>query len=172
MKDYDYSQRGAYYITICTFNHRCNLGEVKDGKMLISQSGKVILESWNAIPLHFAHVALDSFVVMPNHIHGILMLLDDPAGTACRAPTEKPGINAQERMSNPISGSLPTIIGSFKAAVSKRINELRNTPGASFWQRGYYEHVIRNEIELNSKCEYILNNPFKWELDRNNPANW
>ena len=117
------------------------------------------------------NVVLDQFVIMPNHVHGIIFLIDKNVGTARRAPTIGPGSYAYESFGKPISGSLPTIIRSFKSGVTKHINELRKTPGAPVWQRSFYDHVIRNETELNIKREYILNNPLKWDLDKNNPKN-
>ena len=101
---------------------------------------------------------------MPNHFHGILTIIGDGEGTARRAPT-------MERFGKPTSGSLPTIVRAFKSAVTKRINELCGTPGASMWQRNCYEHVIRSETDLAEIREYIADNPLKWELDSENPNN-
>ncbi len=105
------------------------------------------------------NVELDEFIVMPNHFHGIVIIneLDMALGTARRAPTEGFG--------KPVAGSLSTIMRSFKSAVTKRINESRNIPGAQFWQRNYYEHVISDDYDLNRIQEYIVNNPAKWEED-------
>jgi putative transposase len=98
---------------------------------------------------------------MPNLVHGIFMFFDC-WGTACRAPT-------LERFSRPVVNSLPTIVRSFKSAVTNRINKIHGTPGALIWQRNYYEHVIRDENKLFKIRQYIQNNPLKWHLDRENP---
>jgi len=160
LKDYDYCQEGAYFVTICTHSHKCLFGEIVSGATQLNRFGNVVNKCWLEIPHHFPNVEIDTFVVMPNHFHGILVI-HDCRGTACRAPTEKFG--------RPTPRSLPTIIRSFKSAVTKRINALRKTPGARLWQRNYYEHVIRNEDDLNEIRQYILDNPVKWDMDENNP---
>jgi len=156
LQGYDYSQPGAYFVTICTYN----------GVLLFEDEAiRTIAERcWLEIPHHFTTVELDEWVVMPNHLHGIVAIVDDGRGTACRAPTP-----IYERFGKPTSGSLPTIVRSFKSAATKRINQMRHTPGAPLWQRNYYEHIIRNEDELNRLREYILDNPVQWEMDENNP---
>ena len=165
LKGYDYSQAGAYFVTICTLNRECLFGEIKalEPAPLLNECGEIVLDCWNAIPGHFQGVELDEFVVMPNHVHGILIIHDNGRGTACRAPTEQFG--------KPVAGSLPTIIRSFKSAVTKRIHERRGTPGCPVWHRNYYEHVVRDQDELNRIREYILLNPVQWLEDENNPAN-
>lgn len=111
------------------------------------------MKYWKEIPEHFENSEFDYFVIMPNHMHGIVI----PGGTstACRADTT-------ESFGKPVPGSLPTIIRSYKSAVTKRINEPRSTPGKYVWQRNYYERVIRNEKELYNIRKYILQNPQKW----------
>ncbi|MBM3155975.1 MAG: transposase [Chloroflexi bacterium] len=161
LKDYDYSQEGAYFVTICMQDKVCVLGEVVNGEMQLNKYGQVVDGCWLEIPRHFQDIGIDAFVVMPNHVHGIAMIIDKCRGTACRAPTEKFG--------HPTPKSLPTIIRSFKSAVTNRINALRGTPGAPFWQRNYYEHVIRNETDFNDIRQYILDNPIKWDMDEENP---
>ena len=108
---------------------------------------------------------LDEFVVMPNHVHGILVIADNRRGTACRAPT------TVERFGRPVTGSLPTIVRSFKSVSTKRINKVRNTPGIPVWQRNYYEHVIRSEKELDRIRQYIAHNPASWTEDAERPPN-
>ena len=161
LKGYDYSQAGAYFVTVCTQNRECLFGEVIDGEMVLNDIGKIVAGEWMKTGAIRNNVALDKWVVMPNHFHGILVV-DDGRGTAHRAPTV-------EQFGQPVSGSIPTIIRSFKSAVTKRINEIRKTPGEKLWQRNYYERIIRNENELNHIREYIANNPMKWKLDRGNP---
>ena len=153
LKEYDYSQVGAYFVTICT----------RDRALFFENEGvrTIVEQCWLGIPDHFPTVQLDGWVIMPNHLHGIMVIVDC-RGTACRAPTGKFG--------NPTLGSLPTIIRSFKSAVSKRINTLRDTPGAPVWQSNYHEHVIRSEEDLNRARQYILDNPLQWEMDENNPS--
>jgi putative methionine-R-sulfoxide reductase with GAF domain/REP element-mobilizing transposase RayT len=126
--------------------------------MHLSPIGKIVSEYWKQIPDHHTDVTLDEFVVMPNHVHGIITIV----GARHASPNSvKPG---------PKPRSLGSIIGSFKSAVTKKVDEIRNSSGASLWQRNYYEHIIRNERELNLIRQYIISNPLQWELDRENPA--
>lgn len=178
LKGYDYSQTGAYFITICTHNRASIFGDVLDGEMLLNDIGKAAEQCWHAIPDHFPKIQLDEFVVMPNHIHGVLWIMDDDCrGTTCRAPTNTTVCRAptcdcmMERFGKPVPGSIPTIIRSFKSAVTKRINEWRAIPGTPVWQRNYYEHVIRDDESLNRIRQYIIDNPAQWALDRENPMN-
>jgi len=162
LQGYDYSRIGAYFVTVCTYHRLCLFGEIIDGRMALNDAGRIVEQCLNEISRHFPHVELDEFIVMPNHVHGIVVIANR-RGTACRAPTT-------EQFGRPVTGSMPTIIRSFKSAATKRIDELRNTPGAAIWQRNYYEHVIRNDDELNRIREYIANNPAQWAIDRENPA--
>jgi REP element-mobilizing transposase RayT len=137
--------------------------------MLLNDCGRVVKEHWDGIPEHFPGVELHGNVVMPNHIHGVLFI-DPEAGAACRAPTaqRKPVFN-QSAVLKP--NSLGSIIAAFKSSVTKRINELRCSPGASVWQRNYYEHIVKNDEELFQIRQYIESNPLKWELDSENLTN-
>ena len=120
LRGYDYAQAGAYFVTICTYQRACLFGEVVDSDIRLSPLGEIIASCWDEIPNHFPAVALDASIVMPNHLHGILVIGggDGDEGTACRAPTE-------ERFGKPVAGSLPTTVRSFKAAASKRTNDCR-----------------------------------------------
>lgn len=153
LQGYDYSQAGAYFITICTNNKECLLGDIINGEFQISQLGRIVQQCWEDIPLHFPHIELDAFVIMPNHIHGIAVIINssDPK---------------TERYSQPTSGTIPTMVRSFKSAATKSINLLRQTPGNKLWQRNYWEHVVRNESQMTWIQEYIINNPTQWELDK------
>ena len=126
------------------------------------RQGEIVAEEWLNTAVIRPYVTLDEFTVMPNHFHGILWVNEtSKQGTARRAPT-------MERFGKPVTKSLPTIIGAFKAAVTRRINALRNSGKGEVWQRGYYEHVIRDDASLNRIREYIMHNPLNWEFDREN----
>ncbi len=120
----------------------------------MNQCGEIVLSCWEDIPDHYSTVILDLFVVMPNHVHGIIILTDFGAGFK-PAPTKR----------HPLS----EIVRAFKTFSARRINECRNMAGSPVWQRSYYEHVIRNERELTQIREYINTNQLKWGLDRENP---
>ena len=162
LKEYDYSQDGAYFVTICAHNKKCLFGDIVDGGVRLNNVGEMVEKYRGEIPIHFPQAQLDEFVTMPNHIHGIIVLSTTRRGTACRARTI-------EKFGRPIRGSLPTILRSYKSAVTKRINEMRKTPYIPIWHRNYYEHVIRDEDKLNEIRQYIIDNLLKWELDRENP---
>ncbi|MBD2201969.1 transposase [Calothrix sp. FACHB-1219] len=154
---YDYTQIGAYFTTICTYKKQCWFGDVMNGEMQHNQLGIIVYTFWQALPRRFSHIELDAFVVMPNHVHGILIITDAGA----RQPTA-------EQFGKPVPGSIPTIIRAFKSAVTKRINLMRKTPYPPIWQRNYYESIIRQD-GLDNVRQYILNNPFAWAEDEENP---
>lgn len=174
LNDYDYTQNGAYFVTVCAHEKRCVFGHVVDGAMVVNAWGRVIQACWDEIPMHFPMVELDAFVVMPNHVHGIIVITDNGGmasntiadngrGMACHAPTNGP---IKREFSKPIAGSLSTIVGALKSAVTKRINRHPNPPDYPIWQRNYYEHIIRTEELLNTIRAYVANNPAKWAEDK------
>jgi putative transposase len=173
LPNYDYSQPGAYYVTIVTWHRECLFGEVRDKEMVLSRFGLVATQQWEKLPKRFPNTDLGAFVIMPNHMHGII-IIDAGRGTAGnrddlhgeparRAPT-------YEQFQNPVKGSIPTMIRSYKSAVSYRINLIRGTQDVPVWQRNYYEHIIRNERDLQSKTDYINANPLLWSQDDENPV--
>ena len=140
--------------------------------MILSESGKIVQSEWMHTPEIRPNIRLDMYVIMPNHIHGIIVITG--RGTKHRAPTGHISMTKQnttnyESFGKPTSNSIPTIVRSFKAVTTKQINQLRNTPGLAVWQRSYYEHIIRDENDLNQIRDYIQNNPLKWEIDSENP---
>lgn len=175
LRNYDYTQCGAYFVTICTEKRRCIFGQVVGGEMVVNEWGQIVAEEWEQTAIIRPNVELDAFVVMPNHVHAIIVIADDgrgitPGGTGMmhHAPTNPPTeyiTPTIREFSKPIPNSLPTIIGAFKAAITRRINRLPNPPDYAIWQRNYYEHIIRNEISLNHIRAYIANNAAKWAAD-------
>jgi REP element-mobilizing transposase RayT len=158
LKDYDYSQPGAYFVTVCTHNRECLFGTVTDGNMIPSKTGDIVAFCWHDLPAHYPHITIDAFVVMPNHIHGIIILRHpDNVGAGL-----KPAPTMQRH-------GLPEIVRGFKTFSARRINAVRITPGMPLWQRNYYEHVIRDERDLNAIREYIVGNPVGWDRDDDNP---
>lgn len=168
LKGYDYSRVGAYFVTICTHNKECLFGSVMDENMVLNDFGRMVDVEWLKTIEIRKNIVLDRYVIMPNHFHGIVLITENNSGKA-RLATTKYNVSIKMEFGKPQSGSLPVIVGSFKSAVSRQINLMRNTPGKEVWQRNYYEHIIRNPDELNRIREYIINNPLKWHLDRDNP---
>ena len=174
LKGYDYTQKGAYYITIVTHQREHLFGEVVNGEMILNKFGLVAKQQWEKLTRRFKHVELVVFVIMPNHMHGIIFIVDEDGDAAVgananpllfrRAPTDE----HTEKFGKPVKGSIPTIIRSYKSAVALRINLMRGTKGLPVWQGNYYEHVIRNEKDLQAKSDYILGNPMNWENDDEN----
>lgn len=166
LKGYDYTQPGAYYITLCTQARQCLFGDVVAGKMRLNSLGAIAFNYWQAIPDHFAHIQLDVFVVMPNHLHGILVIRDTPIKV-------QPACNPTEKFGKPVPGSIPTVIRSYKAAVTKQINLICNTKYTSLiWQRNFYEHINRDEQSLEMIRRYITENPWRWADDPENPQHY
>ena len=183
---YDYSQPGAYFITICVEDHQCLLSEVIGGAVHLTPTGRIAQQEWERLSVRFAGIRLDAYIIMPNHIHGIIILEDsaapDTRGTGAklhdhdsdlpdpsRAPSREQASREQasgEQFGKPIPGSIPTIVRSYKSDVTQWANRMRRTPGAPFWQRNYYEHIIRDQAELECVRDYINDNPEKWERDR------
>ena len=176
---YDYTKVGTYFVTVCVYQRQCLLGDVVNGNMLLNEYGDIVRACWDEIQANFPNAKLDAFVVMPNHVHGIIVLQRAVnatqilcRGAACCAPTKSPMTTVTARtIGKIVPGSLPATIRSFKSATTKRINEIRGTSGLPVWQRNYYEHIIRNEADLNRAREYISMNPLRWHLDRENPCN-
>ncbi len=173
LPDYNYSRSGAYFITICTQNRECLFGNVADGKMILNEFGYIVKIFRMEIPQHFQHVKLDAYVVMPNHVHGIIIIVGARHAVPLRHAVAQH--NAMpihqspkyEQFGKPVSCSIPTIIRSFKSAVSKQINQIRKTPGIPVWQRNYYEHILRDKLDLHHIRQYIMDNPINWEKDEN-----
>ncbi len=165
LKEYDYSQAGAYYVTIVTYQRDCLFGDVINKEMVLNGFGKIADECWCAIPEHFPNVELGEYVVMTNHVHGIIVITDDRRGAAMLRPYDD---NSTHKI-NVKPGSLGAIVRSYKSAVSYRINKELNATG--IWQRNYYDHIIRDEKDLQNKTDYIEANPMLWDEDDNNPRN-
>jgi REP element-mobilizing transposase RayT len=163
LKGYDYSQAGAYFVTMVTQGREPFFGEVVEGEMRLNRYGEIVCEEWERTPEIRPEVELGAYVVMPNHVHGILIFhaggVFTVGATRRAAPTTK----------TLISGSLGAIMAQFKSIVTKRINTLRNTPGETIWQRNYYDHILRNQQDLELTWLYIETNPARWGTDRENP---
>lgn len=155
---YDYTSAGAYFITLCTHDRACMFGKIVNGEMQLNALGEIVRAEWELTGRLRPEIELGPYVMMPNHFHAIVWLIDR-TGTARRAPSV-------EQFGKPVAGSIPTIVRAFKSAMTRQINAFRGTPGAPVWQRNYYEHIIRDESSYQTIAAYILNNPARWEQDR------
>ena len=161
LKGFDYSQEGWYYVTMVTYHRKHLFGEIIDGRMVLSEMGKIVDNEWLRTEKIRPNISMDKYIIMPNHFHGIIHIEEasnQSNDTSRRVPT-------MEQFGKPVSGSIPTIVRGFKGKVTKRINILRQTLGLKVWQRNYYEHVIRNEADLERIRKYIIDNPSKWPVN-------
>ena len=182
LRGYDYAQAGTYFVTIVAHDRECPFGEIGDGRMALSRAGRTVQHAWLDLPNHYPHVILGEFVIMPNHVHGIIILMDQPVGRGGSVSGEiplrsqaysDPGVLPDRAETRPYTRKchgLPEIVRAFKSFSARRINAMRHIPGAPAWQRNYYEHIVRNDEELARIRKYIRDNPLKWEVDRENPA--
>jgi REP element-mobilizing transposase RayT len=215
LKGYDYSSEGAYYVTIVAQGRECLFGGIIDGEMHLSKYGEIIQKWWDEILVHFLNVELGAFVIMPNHIHGIIYIVTERRGEVL-SPRDNPNSNNQDIISPhdhpknnnqnvnigdaynqggeindegvktknqggetqnmggetpPLRGpTLGQIVAYFKYQSTKAMNKIETENSITkFWQRSYYEHIIRNEKELQQKTDYILDNPSQWDEDDDNP---
>ena len=164
LKEYDYSQEGLYFVTICV-NVGANgirphiFGEVINGEMVLNDVGKIVHNEWLKTSDIRSNVQLDAFIVMPNHVHGIIVITHDDRGVCdsdnqgvCDTPLRSP------------SNTVGAIVRGYKSAVTKQLRQLGHT--RIIWQRNYFEHIIRNTKDCNNIFEYITNNPVNWKQDK------
>lgn len=187
LTNFDYTLPGDYFVTVVTHDRSPIFGRIVDFAMELNDFGKIVSEEWQKTASLRREVDLGPFVVMPNHIHGIIRIVDLASNNSsndvgARRAVPLPKLETMdfqkndqigfaenlERFGKPVSGSMPTIVRAFKSAVTKRINEIRATPGLPIWQRNYYEHIIRTDKEFQEIESYILNNPLNWLNDDEN----
>ena len=213
LKGYDYSQPGAYFVTICSYNRIPIFGHVVDGEMHLNEYGKVVDEFWDNVALHFPNVEIDVSVVMPNHVHAVIVIKDTGEGTSPlqknrptlgqkdagegTSPLQKNrstlGQKDKGEGTSPLQGNRPVlgqrdkgegtsplqknkptlgqIVAYYKYQTIKLIKQMGVRHDKPVWQKDYYDHIIRNEDDLNEVRQYVLYNSSKWEMDKNNPVN-
>jgi REP element-mobilizing transposase RayT len=169
LKDYDYAQAGVYFVTLCTYQRESLFGDIDSaGELILSVMGQIVEEEWQRSALIRKEIELDAFVVMPNHVHAIVVITS-PTLSGVEACCDV-GAHGRAPKSLPRRPhSLGSFIAGFKSAVTARINAMDHLANRVIWQRNYFERIIRNERELNATREYIANNPMKWSLDCENP---
>jgi REP element-mobilizing transposase RayT len=150
LNGYDYTAPGAYFITICSYKKEQIFGRVYDEKMIMNEAGECISTKWQTLLERFPMVGLDEFVVMPNHVHGIIWIKSGDNPDICRGAINR-------------APTLGEIVRTFKAVTTYEIRKKKLEYGV--WQRSYHDHIIRNQQELFAIRNYIRNNPMKWEKD-------
>jgi REP element-mobilizing transposase RayT len=168
LKGYDYAQTGAYFVTICTQGHVCLFGEIANRSMMLNEAGQMVESWWNELPRKFTFARLDSFIIMPNHIHGIIVFVEADVLDIQRAHT-------QVRPYKPVVG-LGRVMQWFKTMTTNAyIRGVRESGWSPFqkrlWQRDFYDHIVRDEDDLNRVREYIVYNPLRWPDDPDHPNN-
>ena len=193
LKGYDYSKAGMYFVTLVCRQRACLFGEVIDGKMRLSAAGQIVQQEWRRLGQQFPDARIDVFVVMPNHVHGIIVIHPDVVGAT--QPSQKETISGENRTleeirignggsplrgevgggarpaNGPAPGSLGAMIGQFKSRCTKRLWASKGLSGTPIWQRNYYEHIIRNDDDYKRVYLYIESNPVNWNADEENPLN-
>ncbi len=160
LQGWHYSSYGAYFITICTKDRVENLGEIRNGIMGLNNLGCIVAQFWQKIPTHFSEIELDEWVIMPNHMHAIMWV------TGYVETIHELSLRNDPKFRRKML--IPKMVGRFKMQTAKQINLLQGTSGQSFWQKDYYERIVRDDDELNAIRRYIRENPIKWHRDRNN----
>ncbi len=170
LRDYDYAQMGAYFVTLCVYDRECLLGEIAAGEVRLSTYGEIVDREWKRTSSLRPQVDLDLYAIMPNHFHAIFVITGDApdsVGAYCNTPLQKPTTPPEFRSPSQTVGA---IVRGFKATTTKQVNILRKTPCAPFWQRDYWEHVIRDDADLERLRDYIEGNPGKWAEDQYHPS--
>jgi len=158
LEGYDYTTAGAYFVTAITRQREWLFGEINNGKMQLNEIGRIVDYAWMDLVNHYSNVELGTFCIMPNHVHGILILVDR---------TVEAGLRPAPTMSGKYHG-LPEIVRAFKSFSARRVNEYLKSPGVPLWQRNYYEHIIRDAHEHERIHSYIESNPANWMKDKEN----
>jgi len=156
LSGFDYSMPGAYFITLCAYKRQPLFGSVSRGEMVLSAAGKIVWDSWNALPDHYQNVRLDEFIVMPDHAQGVLFLHFGPDPRAGHRPAPTFPIH-----------SLSEIVRGLKTFSAKKINVHLETPGRTIWQRGFHDKIIKNEVQLDHIRKYVRDNPKNWKSNGN-----
>jgi putative transposase len=169
LQGFNYAREGMYFVTVCLKDRACLFGDISDGKMILNDAGRMIQAVWDDIPSHYAGIATDSFIIMPNHIHAIIVIV---GATPCGRPNLDKG---QAQGPAPTELSLADVVHRFKTMTTKQYTDgVKQMDWPPFrgllWQRNYYEHVIRDEDDLNRIRQYIMENPLRWAEDEENPA--
>ncbi len=161
LRGYDYRQAGVYFVTVCTHRKIKAFGNISQGEMVLNELGHVVIAEWQHVAEARENVQLDLYVVMPNHLHGVIVIDGTPDPDLCEVLQ-----TIQQKQSATLqAGSLGAVVGHFKAAVSRRAKRANIGCQRKIWQRSYYEHIIRNEKSLNEIRRYIIENPGRWSED-------
>jgi putative transposase len=167
LQGYDYGQAGVYFVTIVVKDRKHMFGEIVDETMMLNGAGDIVQNVWDDLPKHYINIELDEFIIMPNHVHGIIVIRQNTpitnhtVGEVHEPPLRQTALQRRRML-------LPKIMGRFKTVSAKQVNLLHDRPGQPVWQRGFHDRIIRDEAELNAVRTYIQTNPLRWSLDQEN----
>ena len=161
---YDYGRHGGYFVTLCTRNLECLFGQVVDNEVVLNQFGRIVRDELEIKPIMRHDVLVDESVVMPNHVHAIIAVIDPAEGTS-------PERIDPYGFTRKAPQSIGSLVAGLKSVITRYINEMRDSPGAPLWQPKYREHVIKSEEDLNRIRQHILDSPHRWPDDEYNPTN-
>jgi len=169
LREYDYTTPGAYFVTICVNNKKPILGKIVGEEIILAKVGEIVREVWHNLPGYYTTIELDEFIVMPNHVHGIIWILGsspppDAVGAGLSpARSDREGLRPSPTKAHSLA--LPEIVRAFKSFSAREVNKNLRLVEKFSWQRSYHEHIVRNDDDLNQHRVYIQNNPLKWSLD-------
>ncbi len=168
LANYDYSKTGLYFVTLCTRGRECLFGDIINGEMILNDFGRIVQEEWCRSGTIRQEIELGEYIIMPNHLHGII-IISHPANAGAFGERPQQGCRSCKTVLKP--KTLGSLMSGFQSSVTRRINQIRKTPGISVWQRNYHDRIIRDERDLNRIRDYIQNNPLNWHQDKENPLN-
>jgi REP element-mobilizing transposase RayT len=174
LRGYDYAFPGVYFVTICSAGKRPVFGSIRGESIVLSRAGEIVRCEWIALVERFARLVLDEFVIMPNHLHGVLGFVGQAGGASPSPTTANTTTKPREASLDPKGGASPSptlfdVIGAFKSISTIKVNKLLGRRGVPLWQRSYYEHIVRTGEDLRKIQRYISENPLMWSLDPENP---
>lgn len=166
LKGHDYAGEGTYFVTLCTYNREYLFGNIIGGSVILNEYGIIVEKTWFDLPNHNSNIVLDEFIIMPNHVHAIIIVgAGSKPAQDCGVGTNRGSAGLEPAPTR--ATTLPEIVRQLKTFSAKKINIQRKTEGVAVWQRNYYEHIIRSKDELNRIRGYIKNNPINWDTDEN-----
>jgi len=172
---YDYTLPGAYFVTVCSRGKVSLFGDISGDVMQLNQIGHLITMCWLALPRLFPFINLDEWILMPNHLHAIIVIAEHGSRVNAQSNTDTlyTRVNTEDKSPKPahgaVSGSLAAVISNFKSISTRKVNANMGNTGSQIWQRGYYDRIIRNAVELDAIRRYIRRNPANWARDADNP---
>lgn len=168
LRGYDYSKPGLYFVALCTAGKTCLFGRIIGGEMLPNPAGAIVIRSWNGLAERFLMIQLACFVLMPNHVHGVIAIMGREFGVGKSGVLCRPAQGGASPAPTRLGPKLGEIVAAFKSISAIEVNRALGRKGTAVWQRNYFEHIVRDGEDLRHICRYIAENPSRWNEDPNN----